>query len=217
MTVNVNIEDDVPTVKASEDVIVLTVEESSSAVSNSIDVSSQFAHHAGADGERSHSYEVTLSENAQNNITAIVNGGESDITLGIKDGVLTGATADGTVIFTVSVDDKGLVTLTMTGAGTLKHKDGSLLLDGVGVKLTVTDNDGDTASDEISLELSIDDGPMGFNDYTSQFETRTGSAADSITLDFNDKDNTNQYPQANTKWVPDGYHTYIEQGGTERA
>ena len=205
--------DDVPTVTALADSIDLAVEESSSAVSNSFNVSSLFTSAPGADGEAGHHYEITLDEKAENVLTAIVNGLESSVSLDVdENGVLTGATTDGTVIFTVSVDEKGLVTLTMTGDGTLKHGNEPLSLSGIGVKLTVIDKDGDATSDNISLALSINDGPMNFNGYTSNFESHTESTTDTITLDFNDDKNTYNNPQANTSWTPDGYAEWKKEG-----
>ena len=205
--------DDVPTVTALADSIDLAVEESSSAVSNSFNVSSLFTSAPGADGEASHHYEITLNEEAENSLTAIVNGRESSVSLAVdENGVLTGKAGDGTVIFKVSVDDSGIVSLTMTGEGTLKHGNEALSLNGIGVKLTVTDKDGDATSDNISLALSINDGPITFNGYTSNFESHAGSTTDSVTLDFNDYNNKHNNPIENKGWTPSGYENWYKDG-----
>ena len=115
----------------------------------------------GADTEGSSTkYELTYREDANSGLKAIVDGEEYNVTLQLEGGILKG-TAGGRNIFTVSVaEDTGKVTLEMTGHGTLRHDktaDDELHLKGVGVKVTVTDGDNDTASKNVELDLTIKD------------------------------------------------------------
>ena len=198
LDVTVNIVDDEPVVKAESNFVDLSVQEGSSPESSNVDVSDLFTVNPGADGEQGSSYSLVLSEGAGANLVAFVDGQEFEVELTLEgDNSIVGK-AGNTDIFMISVDVYGVVTLTMTGNGTLKH-DGStpLNINGVGVRLNVTDNDNDTSSDDIELNLTINDGSMKFSGYTSSFNKTTVSS-DTFLLDFNDEEDTGM-----TSWQPD--------------
>ena len=134
-------------------------------VQDVVNVSNNFTVVASADGEAGRSYELTLDPGAENPLVAFVGGEMMPVILSINnEGRIVGMAGD-TEIFNVHVDSKGNVTFTLENNGTLVHPDNSdpddvLSLNGIGVKLTVTDGDGDSSSAEIALDLTIrDDGP----------------------------------------------------------
>ena len=134
-------------------------------VQDVVNVSNNFTVVASADGEAGRSYELTLDPGAENPLVAFVGGEMMPVILSINnEGRIVGMAGD-TEIFNVHVDSNGNVTFTLENNGTLVHPDNSdpddvLSLNGIGVKLTVTDGDGDSSSAEIALDLTIrDDGP----------------------------------------------------------
>lgn len=161
-SVTVDIIDDAPVVTVQGDVPAsLELTESTETALQTFNASTLFDIKFGADTEGSSTkYELTYREDANSGLKAIVDGEEYDVTLQLEGGILKG-TAGGTNIFTVSVaEDTGVVTLEMTGHGTLRHDktaDDELHLKGVGVKVTVTDGDNDTASENVGLDLTIKD------------------------------------------------------------
>ena len=215
ITVEVNIRDDMPTVTVAEgDRESLEVDEADMAKDATVNVTDWFTSDAGADGEANRSYEITLKKDAGQGLKAIVNGQEYDAILTVDDtGDLrcTAGDSSDTEIFTVSVDGQGNVTLHMTGKGTLKHDEGALTLNGVNVKLTVEDNDGDKVSAEAALNLTIKDGPVVFSGYTSEFRTNDAEK-DTVILDFNDDSNNADNPQRHDSWTPDGYKEWDKDG-----
>lgn len=166
-TITVNVVDDGPKVAMKQDAA-LELDETDlqdAGVQSVKDVSGNFDVAAGADGESSRSYELTLDPRAENSLAAIVGGEMMPVMLSINnEGRIVGMAGD-TEIFNVHIDSKGNVTFTLNDNGTLYHPDNSdpddvLSLNGIGVKLTVTDSDGDISSAEIGLDLTIrDDGP----------------------------------------------------------
>lgn len=161
-SVTVDIIDGEPQVTVIEGVSAsLELTESTETELQTFNASTLFDIKFGADTEGSSTkYELTYREDANSGLKAIVDGEEYDVTLQLEGGILKG-TAGGTNIFTVSVaEDTGEVTLEMTGHGTLRHDktaDDELHLEGVGVKVTVTDGDDDTASENVELDLTIKD------------------------------------------------------------
>mgnify|MGYP002535732473 CR=1 FL=1 len=161
-SVTVDIIDGEPQVTVIEGVSAsLELTESTETALQTFNASTLFDIKFGADTEGSSTkYELTYREDANSGLKAIVDGEEYDVTLQLEGGILKG-TAGGTNIFTVSVaEDTGEVTLEMTGHGTLRHDktaDDELHLKGVGVKVTVTDGDNDTASENVGLDLTIKD------------------------------------------------------------
>ncbi|WP_304039674.1 DUF5801 repeats-in-toxin domain-containing protein [Desulfovibrio piger] len=162
-SVTVDIIDDEPQVTVKEGVSAsLELTESTETALQTFNASALFDIKVGADTEGSSTkYELTYREDANSGLKAIVDGEEYNVTLQLEGGILKG-TAGGRNIFTVSVaEDTGTVTLEMTGQGTLRHDktaaDDELHLKGVGVKVTVTDGDDDTASKNVELDLTIKD------------------------------------------------------------
>lgn len=149
----------------------LELESSAKADTTSLNVSSLFSVDAGADGEASREYALSISNNPTGQ-KVLVDGSQYDLTL-VKnsDGSISGVAGDGngTVIFNITISSDGNVTLDMTGHGSLVHPTGgstaqkhdeALSITGVEVTLTVTDTDGD--SDRASADLVLafeDDGP----------------------------------------------------------
>ena len=140
--------------------------------SESVDLSEKFTVTKGADGLQSQTYELQVAEEAPT-YTALIGGEEYTVTLSLVDGVVKGIASDTakSVIFTVSLDGSE-VTLTMTGAGTLKHPvygdadpeaeinphDDPISINGVSVVCTVKDYDDDTATSEaLALTLTVKD------------------------------------------------------------
>lgn len=167
-TITVNVVDDGPSIEAT-DRLSMSVDESDlssgAGVQTVANVDELFKVEAGADGEGSRTYELTLDVSASNELTAIVDGEQVSVKMSIDaEGRIVGKAGD-VEIFNVHVDSKGNVTFTMSGEGTLAHPDGrdhddGLSLNGIGVKVTVTDKDGDSSSAEAGLDLTIrDDGP----------------------------------------------------------
>ena len=149
----------------------LELKSSAKADTTSLNVSDLFSVDAGADGEASREYALSIS-NDQTGQKVLVDGSQYDLTL-VKnsDGSISGVAGDGngTVIFNITISPDGNVTLDMTGHGSLVHPTGgstaqehdeALSITGVEVTLTVTDTDGD--SDRASADLVLtfeDDGP----------------------------------------------------------
>ena len=138
----------------------------------SLNVSDLFRVDAGADGEASRKYTLSIGDDVTTGQKVLVGGSQYDLTL-VKnnDGSISGVAGDenGTVIFNITISNDGNVTLDMTGYGSLVHPKGgstaqehdeALSITGVEVTLTVTDTDGD--SDRASADLVLtfeDDGP----------------------------------------------------------
>ena len=152
-------------------------------VQDVVNVSNNFTVVASADGEAGRSYELTLDPGAENPLVAFVGGEMMPVILSINnEGRIVGMAGD-TEIFNVHVDSKGNVTFTLENNGTLVHPDNSdpddvLSLNGIGVKLTVTDGDGDSSSAEIALDLTIrDDGPVARADNVTLTEAQAQAGA----------------------------------------
>ncbi|MBO4684975.1 MAG: hypothetical protein J5600_06580, partial [Desulfovibrio sp.] len=153
-------EDDAPIVSEGPEPGAISVDESSMASAGS--VQTKFGIAEGADTA---TVAYTLEGGEAAALAAIVNGQEYAVTLsGQGTDTLTGS-ANGQTIFVVAVDENGLVTLKLTGEGSLKHPDGAshdeaLAIAGVRVRCTATDADGDTSSATMALTLEVkDDGP----------------------------------------------------------
>ena len=149
----------------------LELESSAKADTTSLNVSNLFSVNAGADGEASREYALSIS-NEQTEQKVLVDGSQYALTL-VKngDGSISGVAGDEnkTVIFNITISSDGNVTLDMTGHGSLVHPTGgstaqehdeALPITGVEVTLTVTDTDGDSDSASADLVLTFeDDGP----------------------------------------------------------
>ena len=172
---NLSVSDDGPVVTAATGANPSLFVDESALVSGDVEtgvqfttnVASHFTVNAGADGEGGRSYALVLDSTANEGLQAIINGQTYDVTLSLnEDGNRISGTAHGEEVFYVAVDAKGDVTLTLRDGVSLKHSKATdpndvLSLNGIGVKLTVTDNDGDSSSAEVGLNLSVyDDGPV---------------------------------------------------------
>ncbi|MDH1262527.1 retention module-containing protein [Pseudomonas sp. GD03944] len=152
----------------------LQVDESDFDVDASRDFSGVFNVDAGADGQRSLEYELTLKGSEDGPVDSGLidtETGESVFLSLVGTSTIEGRNESGELVFTVSVDDAGVVTLDQLRA--LKHPstdpDEPIGLDAklIGLKATVTDNDGDTASSTLDLGKLIsfkDDGPTAEDD-----------------------------------------------------
>ncbi|WP_308598841.1 DUF5801 repeats-in-toxin domain-containing protein [uncultured Desulfovibrio sp.] len=161
-------------------------------VQDVVNVSNNFTVVASADGEAGRSYELTLDPGAENPLVAFVGGEMMPVILSINnEGRIVGMAGD-TEIFNVHVDSKGNVTFTLENNGTLVHPDNSdpddvLSLNGIGVKLTVTDGDGDSSSAEIALDLTIrDDGPVARADNVTLTEAQAQAGGSGANVLDND-------------------------------
>ncbi|MGE8359021.1 retention module-containing protein [Pseudomonas sp.] len=152
----------------------LQVDESDFDVDASRDFSGVFNVDAGADGQRSLEYDLTLKGSEDGPVdSGLIDSetGESVFLSLVGTSTIEGRNESGELVFTVSVDDAGVVTLDQLRA--LKHPstdpDEPIGLDAklIGLKATVTDNDGDTASSTLDLGKLIsfkDDGPTAEDD-----------------------------------------------------
>ena len=161
-------------------------------VQDVVNVSNNFTVVASADGEAGRSYELTLDPGAENPLVAFVGGEMMPVILSINnEGRIVGMAGD-TEIFNVHVDSNGNVTFTLENNGTLVHPDNSdpddvLSLNGINVKLTVTDNDGDSSSAEIALDLTIrDDGPVARADNVTLTEAQAQAGGSGANVLDND-------------------------------
>ena len=135
-------------------------------------MSNLFRVEAGADGEASRKYTLSIGDDVTTGQKVLVGGSQYDLILRENnDGSISGVAGDenGTVIFNITISNDGNVTLDMTGYGSLVHPhegstaqehDEALSITGVEVTLTVTDTDGDSDSASTDLVLTFeDDGP----------------------------------------------------------
>ena len=153
-------EDDAPIVSEGPQPKAVAVDESDMGKAGS--VQTEFGIAEGADTA---AVAYTLEGGEASHLTAIIDGQEYAVTIaGQGTDTLTGS-ANGLAVFTVAVDGNGLVTLKLTGEGSLRHPgagshDEALAIAGVRVRCTATDADGDTSSAAMALTLEIkDDGP----------------------------------------------------------
>ena len=189
-------------------------------VQDVVNVSNNFTVVASADGEAGRSYELTLDPGAENPLVAFVGGEMMPVILSINnEGRIVGMAGD-TEIFNVHVDSKGNVTFTLENNGTLVHPDNSdpddvLSLNGIGVKLTVTDGDGDSSSAEIALDLTIrDDGPVAYDNVNSV--TENASASGNVLTDADSAGKTDSFGAdggSGVTWDLSGYTN--QEGGTD--
>jgi len=170
---NINVDDDTPTVSlVGEGEPQLTVDETNLAVNDTQSFASKFAVSFGADGPAaSNPLVYTLGINAPGADSGLIDVATGQhVLLSINgSGVVEGRTAiSGDLVFTVSVDGSGNVTLDQIRA--LTHPDSSNPNDNVTLSAdnlvtltaTATDHDGDTASQTLNIGTNLnfhDDGP----------------------------------------------------------
>ncbi len=145
----------------------------------------------GADGTASISSAYVLSVGGAGATTNLVDVATGDaVVLVDNGGVLEGQTSAGDVVFTVSVDGSGTVTLDQQRA--LEHSvttdhDDPVSLNADHIVLTrtdtITDGDGDTASDSESLDIGV---AMTFHDDGPAIDVTIAAAADPLVVDETD-------------------------------
>lgn len=201
-SLTVKVHDDGPKVTVATDENPLLSVDESGLVSGSVvtgvqyttNVASNFTVNAGADGEASRSYTLLLDSAVNEGLQAIIGGQAYDVTLSLnEEGNRISGMADGKEVFYVAVDGKGNVTLTLRNNVSLSHPastsaDDVLSLNGMGVKLTVTDKDGDISSGELNLNLTVkDDEPLlsvSPQKTDGDYDTADSSISGTFTVDF---------------------------------
>ncbi|HET9337164.1 MAG TPA: DUF5801 repeats-in-toxin domain-containing protein, partial [Sphingomicrobium sp.] len=176
-TLTINVDDDSPSIEAGEVEPELLVDESELTVNETQNFGDVFTTLFGADGGDADSTEYLLDINAgATGLTDTATG--EDVVLVMNDGVVEGRTATtNELVFTVTVNDDGDVTVDQLRA--VVHPDDSDPDDPIGLAnddlitltATVTDNDGDTASETIGIGNNIvleDDGPTANDDVGNQ-------------------------------------------------
>ncbi|QUL37989.1 DUF5801 repeats-in-toxin domain-containing protein [Erythrobacter sp. JK5] len=181
-TVSISIDDDEPTITASEPAAdALTVDETDLATDATADFSGLFTASFNADNPGTVG-DYTLGINAGTTGLIDVATGEP-VELRLNGDVVEGFSATGGVVFTVSVDANGVVTLDQQRAVT--HPDandpddpaGFAAADLITLSATVTDSDGDTATATANIAggmTFLDDGPDA---------VVVNAIADTLTLD----------------------------------
>ncbi len=171
-TFTINVDDDTPIVGITEQEPSLTVDETNLAINASADFSSAFTHSFGADGPAASNslvYSLGISAPGADSGLIDVATGQHVLLSVNASGVVEGRTAiSGDLVFTVSVDSSGSVTLDQIRA--LSHPDASNPDDNVTLAsnslitltLTATDHDADSASRTLNIGQHLnfhDDGP----------------------------------------------------------
>ncbi|WP_252353620.1 retention module-containing protein [Aeromonas jandaei] len=168
-------DDDGPSLSASAaDANALIVDETALGTTATADFASLFTPSYGADGAGSvGNYQLGINAGATGLVDTATN---EPVTLQLVSGVVQGVTASGAVVFTVSVDSAGVVTLEQlravvhaeAGGPGIAHDDsqGLQAANLITLTATVTDKDGDTntATADIGGALTFkDDGPKASN------------------------------------------------------
>ncbi|KTD15494.1 DUF5801 repeats-in-toxin domain-containing protein, partial [Legionella hackeliae] len=180
-TFNITMYDDGPRIETTSQVLNLTVDESNFTANDSANFSESFTVNAGVDGISSIKYALSVTAGSTGLVDALTN---EAIVLSINEkGVVEGKTArGGELVFTLSVDSTGTVTLDQLRA--VLHSpntgsDQSATLnspDLIQLTAAITDNDGDTALASLNIGQALnfkDDGPS----------INASAAADSLTVD----------------------------------
>jgi len=144
-----------------------------SSATASLDLSGSFTPDFGADGEGDVDYSLSVADDAESGLVDTVSGKAVELRVngdGDVEGYITTDGGDELIVFTASVDDTGEVTLTQLRA--VEHDDvtdpdeanspATLNAGAIALSATVTDADGDSASDSIDVGVLFafeDDGP----------------------------------------------------------
>jgi hypothetical protein len=164
-TLVITIVDDAPFIEANEEEPSLVVDETDLATDDTVSFAGAFDITPGADGLSSVDYELGITAAASGLIDTL--SGEA-VELSMNGGVVEGRTeTGGDLVFTVSVDGDGNVTLdqsrAVVHADTTDHDDPVSLTDElVTLTATATDGDGDSADATINIGENLtfrDDGP----------------------------------------------------------
>lgn len=228
--ITVVIQDDVPVVTGGSFTLGGISEAAKDASSTS--VADRFTVDAGADGEESRAYSLSLGDNADGvdcGLNALVQGASMDIHLFRQaDGSIVGRAGAGenaVDVFSVSIDQSGNVSVQMTGKATIDHsafKGGDASLEGIKAVLDVTDRDGDHSTGTLDLSIPISDSAGVVNsvqgedsnvcrssillDFTNA--TKFGSTMDAFREQFKDDDPAWGNPSAGSG----NQYTQIEGG-----
>ncbi|MDX8504287.1 DUF5801 repeats-in-toxin domain-containing protein [Mesorhizobium captivum] len=164
----INFDDDGPSITATGEPPTLTVDESDFSIDDSADFSTVFTSNAGADGDAI-SYALGISQITNDSGLTDTLSGQSVLLFVEGDDVVGRAgSAVGDIVFTVSVDDQGNVTLDQARAvvhspDTGPDQETTLAsADLVTLTATITDGDGDEDSDSVNIGTSLvfkDDAP----------------------------------------------------------
>ncbi|WP_343565575.1 DUF5801 repeats-in-toxin domain-containing protein, partial [Kiloniella sp. b19] len=180
-TLKINIHDDGPTITATGAADALTVDESDLTTDATANFADNFTIVAGVDGQASVTYALSVTDGTASGVVDTATG--QAVSLYANNGVIEGRAggSSGPVVFTLSVNSAGTVELDQLRA--VEHGDNteaneavSLAANVVTLTATVTDGDGDTASDSIRLGSTI-----SFRDDVPTI-TVTG-AVDALTVD----------------------------------
>lgn len=177
---NLFFKDDGPSISAPLDNVIVTVDESTLAIDDTKSFATQFTSGGGKDGSAGITYALSVVAGASG-LTDTLSG--QAINLSLNGSVVEGKTAvSGDLVFTVSVDASGQVTLNQIRAVIHDPNNGpndteTLDADNL-IKLTatITDKDGDTASAVLNIGQNLlftDDAPT----ITAPFDGVPGGAA----------------------------------------
>ncbi|KQU71853.1 hypothetical protein ASC75_24125 [Aminobacter sp. DSM 101952] len=164
-TLQINVDDDTPTIAGSGEGPVLTVDDSSLGTNATASFANNFVASYGADGPGSVTYALSVVAGVSG-LTDTATG--QQVVLSMNNGVVEGRTAVGnSLVFTVKVNANGDVTLdqirSVRHENTNDHDDArSLAEDLVKLTATVTDADGDSQSATLNIGDNLvfkDDGP----------------------------------------------------------
>ncbi|STX47891.1 Structural toxin protein RtxA [Legionella hackeliae] len=174
-----NFKDDGPTINASAATDSLTVDETTLGNDASANFADNFNLNYGADGAGNVAYSLGIKAGTTGLVDSATN---QAVVLSLNNGVVEGKTTGGALVFTVSVDASGNVTLDQLRAvihspNTGPDQTTSLnTADLIRLTATITDKDGDSSSASIDIGQALnfkDDGPT----------INASAATDSLTVD----------------------------------
>ncbi|AWC21143.1 Poly(beta-D-mannuronate) C5 epimerase 2 [Aminobacter sp. MSH1] len=163
-TLQINVDDDTPTIVSNGDGAVLTVDESTLGTNATGSFAGNFVTSHGADGPGSVTYALSV---VAGNSGLVDTATGQQVVLSMNNGTVEGKTAGGLLVFTVKVDPSGTVTLDQIRAVRHENPDNnddsrSLTEDLVKLTATVSDADGDSQSATLNIGDNLvfkDDGP----------------------------------------------------------
>ncbi|MDE2412617.1 MAG: cadherin-like domain-containing protein, partial [Sphingomonadales bacterium] len=188
-TLTINVNDDTPTVSADGKAPALVVDETNLAIDATKDLSTLFTHSFGADGPAA-SDSVTYALGAVAGPSGLVDTltGQA-VNLALVSGVVEGRTTGGLLVFTLSVDGTGHVTLDQSRAvvhdpNLGPHDVATLAANLVTLTQTVSDSDGDHASASAAIGgmlQFVDDAPAAADDTNAIMGGETTATGNVIT------------------------------------
>lgn len=199
-TVNLSVSDDLPQVSATDALIKVTVDESDFTYDASASFAAAFSVNYGADGAGGVTYALAVTAGPSGLVDTT--SGQPVVLSLTAGGVVEGRTGGGDLVFTVTVDGDGTVTLNQSRAvrhaDANDHDDAATLsaADLVRLTATATDGDGDRASASVNigdklifrdagpeLAVSVTDGDTIL--LTTQDAQTVGSASDTAVSSAN--------------------------------